>query len=799
MFWLLLFNLVRFSVQIEPHQELLSLGEEVNPYNPNHEHDHQHQHQHQHQHHDFKHKCIHDEIEQWKREQGIKDVVMNRHPNIIEVIPDPSSPVAQKRYGQQSLAPPYQPIRIYIATDNLDSDPYTCYSAGSTVSALSGRSVVNYRCTAADVLTETKKSYLVDTLLKKSVGWLESALNVVRGTGNLLINTASCSANALEVPVSSLYQSSGVDADFILFVTSRPILGGSTLAFASTCVVDNLGRPLAGQANFNTSNLVGVANDLPRQAGVATHEISHALGFSSGRWTYGTFVQYNGQDSAGNWVINRLPPSSCYTTVPAGTMYDSHDVIITPTVLATASILFGYSVDGAALEDGGGSGTAGSHWEKRIFMNEYMTGSEVNWPILSNLTLSLFKDSGWYTVNFDVADTLVWGRGLGTDFVNQNCGQWLKKFPTRPGFCSSVDSLGTNVQCNYDRRGYGLCNLLDTYTNLPSIYRHYTSATTGGQSMLADYCGYFGQEGLTTWCNIGATNIQQASDYFNFLGTNDYGEQFGLGSRCLSTTLARVNTPITLDSFTNILLPGPPSVRCYNSTCAGPDDFRVQVNGIWYKCPWSSSVSAISYGGKVTCPSQDEHLCDGAKVDNNWPAVTSVYPTSGKPATTVTITGNFLINQFNYTVWMEVECTNVKVVSNSTIVATIPGGDHFVSLADLAIFRTAKNIYVKDSQGRTALLVNSFIIQVPFDAEYLKNLFNWMGANPLWAFIIWLIILLPFFCCCCIIYKCCCKKPKKPRRAANHEYTNEREYYDDDYEVDDYYDQMQKRPAAPKK
>jgi len=93
-----------------------------------------------------------------------------------------------------------------------------------------------------------------------------------------------------------------------------------------------------------------------------------------------------------------------------------------------------------------------------------------------------------------------------------------------------------------------------------------------------------------------------------------------------------------------------------------------------------------------------------------------------------------------------------------------------------------------DSRGYTAYLYNAFEIQVQFDAEYLRNLFNWMAANPWWALLIWTIILLPFFCICCIVYKCCLKKPRKPKRSAHHEYAKERDYYDDDYEVDDYYD-----------
>jgi len=62
------------------------------------------------------------------------------------------------------------------------------------------------------------------------------------------------------------------------------------------------------------------------------------------------------------------------------------------------------------LEDGGGSGTGGSHWEKRIFMNEYMTGTESQHPIFSRLTMALFQDSGWYGVdNYAYADFLIFG------------------------------------------------------------------------------------------------------------------------------------------------------------------------------------------------------------------------------------------------------------------------------------------------------------------------------------------------------------------------------------------------------
>ncbi|CAM8910599.1 unnamed protein product [Rhodiola kirilowii] len=54
---------------------------------------------------------------------------------------------------------------------------------------------------------------------------------------------------------------------------------------------------------------------------------------------------------------------------------------------------------GLDLEDGGGCGTSGSHWEKRLLMNKIITGSVDTKLVVSKMTLALVEDSGWYKVN----------------------------------------------------------------------------------------------------------------------------------------------------------------------------------------------------------------------------------------------------------------------------------------------------------------------------------------------------------------------------------------------------------------
>ena len=69
----------------------------------------------------------------------------------------------------------------------------------------------------------------------------------------------------------------------------------------------------------------------------------------------------------------------------------------TPSVRREARAHFSCpTLEGAELEDQGGDGTALTHWEKRIFQDEAMTGTvHTAQPSYSRITLALLEDSGW--------------------------------------------------------------------------------------------------------------------------------------------------------------------------------------------------------------------------------------------------------------------------------------------------------------------------------------------------------------------------------------------------------------------
>ena len=77
--------------------------------------------------------------------------------------------------------------------------------------------------------------------------------------------------------------------------------------------------------------------------------------------------------------------------------------MVTAAALSEARTHFGCSsLNGVEVENGGGSGTAGSHWEQRIFGNEMMTGVDRwVWPCAGCDSCAVwvlwFRTSHWRT------------------------------------------------------------------------------------------------------------------------------------------------------------------------------------------------------------------------------------------------------------------------------------------------------------------------------------------------------------------------------------------------------------------
>jgi Leishmanolysin len=108
------------------------------------------------------------------------------------------------------------------------------------------------------------------------------------------------------------------------------------------------------------------------------------------------------------------------TTARACRLPRSGNTVTSPTVTAAVREQTDCSsAKGAPLEADGGPGTATSHWDTASFQGELMDGSSdgVERTVLSNLTLGLAKDSGWYIPNYGAAGFLRYGFHAGCDML----------------------------------------------------------------------------------------------------------------------------------------------------------------------------------------------------------------------------------------------------------------------------------------------------------------------------------------------------------------------------------------------
>lgn len=175
--------------------------------------------------------------------------------------------------------------------------------------------------------------------------------------------------------------------DLNIYIQAENNSSKEYFAAASSCVYSSFdSRPIVGIYYLNFAGMT--VSNLKEYLYLSTfsHELTHILGFSSS--LYSLYKRPNGS--------TRPIGETTGTTSINGTSYST---IILPGVLEYAKSYFRCStLTGIPLEDEGGQGSANSHWDKTFLPNEYMNPSIENPGIISEFTIRLLVDSGWYKV-----------------------------------------------------------------------------------------------------------------------------------------------------------------------------------------------------------------------------------------------------------------------------------------------------------------------------------------------------------------------------------------------------------------
>jgi len=241
--------------------------------------------------------------------------------------------------------------------------------------------------------------------------------------------------------VCQLVRGQGVDADFILYVTSRQTgcLSGQYVAFSSPCYLDTTdSRPLAAYVNFCPEFVKEESLDMLVDTGV--HEVLHTLYFNDA--LFGKYVDNDGKPLGRDQVVR-------YVT-------DTQLEVVSPKAVEKAREHFGCNtLGGVRLEDQGGCGTSTSHWDARYLQGEVMTGQGSDETAFSRsvwtaITMGLAEDSGWYLPIYEQAQALPFGRNEGCEFISDTC--WALASQDNEFFCR-----GTQRGCTPDRLATARC------------------------------------------------------------------------------------------------------------------------------------------------------------------------------------------------------------------------------------------------------------------------------------------------------------------------------------------------------
>ena len=427
----------------------------------------------------------------------------------------------------------------------------------------------------------------------------------------------------IEIPImnetifdQNCYRTNLIDNGISLVIFPRfKELDEGTLASAGSRFIDSNGRPTIGICNVGNNIVFSLAHTKEYLESILLHEFMHVLGFSG----------YN--------IINYFPNNSYYSMTDSE---GSHFFVTSPKMIEKAKKYFSCdSITKIEFENQGGEGTVGSHWEARYMLGDIMNG--VIYPpeqVISEMTLALFEDSGWYKPNYYTGGLMRYGKHQGCEFLTEKCvDQTTHKTKFKNDFWDEIYlDLPENPGCTSGRLGRGYAIYGKYSQDLPTYYQYFSQPNYGGFHSSANYCPTFydidiigyprenhylancqkgdGDFGLLTFYRYSDTQL--GNGISNGELPSDFGEVYGDNSFCSLTTLIPESSNTDIKNKYEDF----PRAFCYPMYCSDRS-LTIQINNDFIVCPRSGGkVKMEGYIGFVLCPDYNL-ICTGTVMCND--------------------------------------------------------------------------------------------------------------------------------------------------------------------------------------
>jgi len=395
-----------------------------------------------------------------------------------------------------------------------------------------------------------------------------SELIKVKRTGNLSIkNPLRCSQKITKYHSSI---TTGIDYDIVLVPIIDPNLEDGVDAAASSCFLGSDYRPIMGYVLLNQNYSYKKTNAQQFLTMLLLHEITHVLVFSDDLYSY---FQYS--DATITKTINGI----------------KRTLIQTPKVLSVASQHFGCSsITGIELENQGGEGSAGSHWEARVMLGDYMISTDYPEIVISDISLALFEDSGWYQVNYYTGGLFRFGKGQGCEFLESACvSSGESNFEW--DFCD----VSYENKCTSNNLNRGYCYLRN-YSYISSSYQYFSNSRLGGWEIV-DYCPVTMTYSSSSYFFSGSCINGEINSYEIYYPSS-FGFNISDSSICIQSSLINSN-----DKSLSIY-EGYERAMCHKIECNFEDKtINVDIGETIIECPTNGGyIEVDGYNGTIRCP-----------------------------------------------------------------------------------------------------------------------------------------------------------------------------------------------------
>lgn len=280
----------------------------------------------------------------------------------------------------QDTATAYQPIRIYADYSMLESN------------------------------TSIDSTYIsnLKNIIDDTIALFQSFITVIPLTKQIIIN--SCSKGDV---IPDYIKNTGVNTDLLVLVKVDDSAGSQAEAYAAVCKIDQKNkRPIAGIVGLSSINIkFDKVNWRKYFTYLLLHEFTHILVMSPALFPYFWDNINNKVLAIDDVILNNVNVNG-----------EARSLIKTPKVVAEAKKHFNCdSLLGVEIENQGGPGSKGGHWESRIMLGDYMISASYQDIAISRITLALFEDSGWYKTNNYTGGLFKFGLNAGCEFLDTKC------------------------------------------------------------------------------------------------------------------------------------------------------------------------------------------------------------------------------------------------------------------------------------------------------------------------------------------------------------------------------------------